>query len=426
MINLLRKRTAILLFLVVSTIALGSGAYMFNSGSGGSAAAVWGQITGTIGDQTDLGTQLSGKLADPGTVTDDGLVTWDGTGGATVQSQAEITVADTGKITITPSGSPSGVLSFDISGSTPTTGVISYAGATIPTSLSHIDNMSGLTLPGGTNAMILRRTSANGGSYSAANAYIMGNYTTVDTTHVGKNLGVYDSANQGVYGVHSTVSAGSNGGARGILAVANNSNYAIGATFAGILPTGSSPQTYGVRAYATGENSAQQVGGYFRIYTTQTEANEIKNPATSAGLIADNGDTTHAIANFMDNAVSMVSITDGGNTLFGKTFAIATSVIDLTGDDQSVTVTTAGHIRFTSDNSTATNRTIVLGNGSHDGQRLTLEWAESAASGAGELPDDTNNNVRLSAAWTPDQYDTLSLVWNSGDSNWLEVSRSDN
>lgn len=112
-------------------------------------------------------------------------------------------------------------------------------------------------------------------------------------------------------------------------------------------------------------------------------------------------------------------------------FAINSSTVDLTADDQTLTLTSASNVRLTSNNATAANRTIILGDGDANGQVLILQWDEDTSTGQGELPDATANNVRLSAAWSMDgvlggQYDTLSLVWNSTDSNWIETARSNN
>lgn len=52
---------------------------------GSSSGAAWGDITGTLSNQTDLQTALDAKISDPGAVTDNAAVRWDGTGGATVQ-----------------------------------------------------------------------------------------------------------------------------------------------------------------------------------------------------------------------------------------------------------------------------------------------------------------------------------------------------
>ena len=100
------------------------------------------------------------------------------------------------------------------------------------------------------------------------------------------------------------------------------------------------------------------------------------------------------------------------------------TLVNLTADNQAVTVGSQSYIPFASDNGTAANRTFVLSQGS-SGQILTLEWT---GTNQGELADDSSvtggGNVRLSATWSPTQYDTITLIWNGTD--WLELFRSAN
>lgn len=104
---------------------------------------------------------------------------------------------------------------------------------------------------------------------------------------------------------------------------------------------------------------------------------------------------------------------------------LTTNLIAVTADDQSVSATNRSYISLSSDNGTAGNRTLVISSGQSPGHRLTLEWV---GTNAGELVDDGSatggGNVRLSATWTPTQYDTLELIWNGTD--WVELARSTN
>lgn len=101
--------------------------------------------------------------------------------------------------------------------------------------------------------------------------------------------------------------------------------------------------------------------------------------------------------------------------------------VNLTADNQSISCTNRSYIKLSSDNGTAGNRTFVLTGtvAAMSGQVITLEWT---GTNAGELADDGaltgGGNVRLSAVWTPTQYDTLSLRFNGTD--LVEESRSTN
>lgn len=103
----------------------------------------------------------------------------------------------------------------------------------------------------------------------------------------------------------------------------------------------------------------------------------------------------------------------------------AKSTISLTADNQVVSTSNISYISLSSDNATATNRTFVLTQSTVAGQQLILEWT---GTNAGELIDDSaqngGGNHRLSATWTPTQYDTLHLVSNGTD--WIELGRSTN
>jgi len=96
--------------------------------------------------------------------------------------------------------------------------------------------------------------------------------------------------------------------------------------------------------------------------------------------------------------------------------------IALTADDQIVTTIGRGHIALSSDDAVAANRTFLLANGV-TGQRLILEWV---GTNAGELIGDSaipgvSGPVRLSATWTPAQFESLSLVFNGA--SWIETGR---
>jgi hypothetical protein len=87
-----------------------------------------------------------------------------------------------------------------------------------------------------------------------------------------------------------------------------------------------------------------------------------------------------------------------------------------------LTVGRATYIRVTFGAGSSGN--VTLSDGTHHGQRLTLFCVSYA--GSATLPDATAQNVKLSAAWTPTADDTLSLVWDATDGNWIETSRSTN
>lgn len=119
------------------------------------------------------------------------------------------------------------------------------------------------------------------------------------------------------------------------------------------------------------------------------------------------------------------NVTNNASVTFNSHMIGTGSTTALTADNQSVTVTNRNYIRLSSDSAVAGDRTFVISSGVQDGQLLDLEWT---GTNAGELVDDFaatgGGNGRLSATWTPTQYDVLSLRWNGTD--WIERSRSTN
>jgi len=103
----------------------------------------------------------------------------------------------------------------------------------------------------------------------------------------------------------------------------------------------------------------------------------------------------------------------------GRVVDIPANTVNLTADDQVVTITRSVHA-INSDNATAANRTFTISNGQVNGQRLTLLFTDPTD--AAELID--TGNAALSADWVPNLNDSLSLVWFG--SVWIETSRSSN
>jgi len=103
-----------------------------------------------------------------------------------------------------------------------------------------------------------------------------------------------------------------------------------------------------------------------------------------------------------------------------------TSTVALTADNQEITVDNYTYISITSNDATASNRTFRLLKGKYRGQRLVLYWS---GTNAGEYVDNSTASdstvARLSATWTPTEFDSLQLVWD-GSVSWFEVARSAN
>lgn len=107
---------------------------------------------------------------------------------------------------------------------------------------------------------------------------------------------------------------------------------------------------------------------------------------------------------------------DGGLTL-------RPGSVNVTADNQLITVGNRSLLILNSNNPPV-YRTIILANGMQSGQVLLLLVAGAAGNGV-ELADNANvSNANLTAAWLPENGDTIQLVWDGAD--WIELSRSNN
>lgn len=183
------------------------------------------------------------------------------------------------------------------------------------------------------------------------------------------------------------------GGSAGL---ATTERMRIGQTSQNVLITSGSSSLIGLTVKGAASQSAN-------LQEWQNSSASVLSVIDSAGKLGV-GDSTPSVS----------ADVNGG-------LAIQSSSVSLTADNQAVTVGDRSHIVLSSDDATATNRTFTLSNGLGDGQVLVLEWS---GTNAAEIVAATN--IKLSATWTPTQYDTLSLIWSTNATAWLETSRSAN
>lgn len=324
----------ILVVLLISTIAFAS----YVSGPAGGGGGSWGSITGTLSDQSDLNTALSGKVAASG-----GTLT---SGTAATALTCSYATAST-------------IPSFDGSKNLVSTGLTWSADANQNVSFPNPANSYGKYRLKWGNASI------GSSSDNETNTIVL----------VADTLKTFTVAGEFVWSTDNT-----NMRQRAYL---DNNHY---------------------------------LGFNVPNSTTQTlQASDALNIAVNVGA----------------GAINAIAASTAGNLTFAKSYSATPKTVDVTADNQSVTVSDTSYLRLTSDNATAANRTVVLGDGAADGQELLIECAEDTATGQDELPDNTANNVNLTTAWACDgtigvQYSNIRLVWNSGYSNWTEISRAKN
>jgi hypothetical protein len=94
----------------------------------------------------------------------------------------------------------------------------------------------------------------------------------------------------------------------------------------------------------------------------------------------------------------------------------------LSADNTVVNTSGVSYLAISSDNTTAANRTFTLTSSTLEGQILYLVF-EAGSSYTCQLAD--SGNVKLSAAWEPLQYDSLTLMWDKTAAAWIELARND-
>ncbi|MEC3874786.1 hypothetical protein [Chryseobacterium salviniae] len=98
--------------------------------------------------------------------------------------------------------------------------------------------------------------------------------------------------------------------------------------------------------------------------------------------------------------------------------SITSITVNLTADNQLITVGDASHIKLNSNNTTAANRTFTISNGLADGQIVTIY----TIAGAAQLAD--TGNVNIAGTFNIGLEDVIQLIWTG--SKWLQISRSNN
>ena len=102
------------------------------------------------------------------------------------------------------------------------------------------------------------------------------------------------------------------------------------------------------------------------------------------------------------------------------------TTVSIVADNQVVDVSTKNYVRLSSDNATATNRTVTLTRGTVFGQQLIIEYINFPNSL--EFIDNSSliggGNLRIANGFGMNSFDILGLVWNGVD--WVQIFRSVN
>lgn len=110
---------------------------------------------------------------------------------------------------------------------------------------------------------------------------------------------------------------------------------------------------------------------------------------------------------------------------WGSAISINVATVNVTNDDQAITAAQMDGVTFLrlDSNGTPVNRTVTLANGVTNGHRLIIRAVATGANGV-ELADAAN--LQLNGLATLNDGDTLTLMWDSANTVWVELSRSDN
>lgn len=173
------------------------------------------------------------------------------------------------------------------------------------------------------------------------------------------------------------------------------------------------------------------VGVFAQVQSTEKMLKDILGASTSSGY-APQATAANALVNSSREVVlnantgsAVITTPSGGSITFSdKAGTVATSqtstAVALAADNQAVTPGVSSRIQLSSDNATATSRTFTLSaTGAVTGQIYVLI---APASNGCEIAD-TGIQV-LSAAWSPNASDTLTLLFDG--TNFLELARSAN
>jgi hypothetical protein len=100
------------------------------------------------------------------------------------------------------------------------------------------------------------------------------------------------------------------------------------------------------------------------------------------------------------------------------------SNINVNSDNFAISVGDRSYLILTSNNSTASNRTLVLSDGLQIGQILIIQNGENSGSNDKFELTDATSNVDMTMVRAFDVNDTITLIWNGSD--WIEMAFNDN
>ncbi len=161
------------------------------------------------------------------------------------------------------------------------------------------------------------------------------------------------------------------------------------------------------------------------FYVWQLTGNSGTNPATNFIGTTDNQSLVFRTNNVENARISTVGNfgIKSNNPLTTLQINGATSsssiTVNLTADNQIITVGDISVIKLNSNNATAANRTFTLSNGLVEGHKLIIY----VILGAAQLLDNTSN-VNIAGNFNFGLEDSIQLIWTG--TKWIQIARSNN
>ena len=286
-----------------------------------------------------------------------------------------------------------------------------------PTTLSTNDGLGSIAFAGYTgasfvNAAYIEGYAAEGFTTSKTGSYLTFNTTLIGTTGTTERMRIADNGSVGMGTATPYANLQIHGDGK--------SGLTVSGTTAVPSPTGGSEVALSRGGFSKPAATVQLID--YGSYSGGLSFNVHKGTVNSGGgTFADNWPTDVFQAMTIVNNGQIGIVTSDPNTSLdvdGGLTILPSSTINLTADNQAVTVGNESFIILTSTSATATSRTFTLSSGLQSGQILIILLTSNAA----ELAD--SGNCNLASTYAMGVNDTISLIWNG--STWYETERSNN
>lgn len=184
---------------------------------------------------------------------------------------------------------------------------------------------------------------------------------------------------------------------------------------------------------ANNDNTTRELR-FYEAYNTEgdfpggsTNYVSFRAPSSTAG----GRNNTYTLPDQIGAAGQVLRIASGATTTTATLewvtpFSNSSATVNVTADNTTLTTANVEGITYLriNSNDTPTNRTISLPDGTTDGARIIIRCVAGTAGNGIELLD--SGNLTLNGNDTLQDGDTITLVWDTANTKWVELFRSDN